>query len=109
MSLLLIRQCCRALGSDESSSLDTSFHSIFNLKDLDAITSYDITMAPEMNVPDVMKLRGIEKFEYGTYEEACMMGVAPPPTNDIQKAIWDKVHAAPKNPMKIEFDPKKGR
>ena len=43
------------------------------------------------------------------YELACEQGWAPAPTNDVQKAIWDRVHAAPKNPMKIEFDPKKGR
>ena len=44
-----------------------------------------------------------------SYEIACEQGWAPAPTNEIQKAIWNKVHAAPKNPMKIEFDPKKGR
>ena len=44
-----------------------------------------------------------------TYKEACEEGWAPAPTNEIQKAIWDKVRATPKNPMKIEFDPKKGR
>ena len=43
------------------------------------------------------------------YELACEQGWAPAPTNYVQKAIWDRVHAAPKNPMKIEFDPKKGR
>ena len=35
--------------------------------------------------------------------------MAPAPTNEFQKAVWDKVHAIPQNPMKIEFDPKKGR
>ena len=44
-----------------------------------------------------------------TYRKACTEGWAPAPTNDIQKAIWEKEHAIPKNPMKIEFDPKKGR
>lgn len=43
------------------------------------------------------------------YELACEQGWAPAPTNDIQKAIWEKVHSVPKNPMKIEFDSKKGR
>ena len=109
LSLLFVRQCCRVLGSDEAKGTDTCFHSIFSLKDLDAITSFDITMGPEIGIPETMTLRGIEKIEYGTYEEACMTGVAQPPTNDVQRAIWDKVHAIPKNPMKIEFDPKKGR
>ena len=43
------------------------------------------------------------------YKLACKEGWAPAPTNDIQKAIWSEVHATPNNPMKIEFDPKKGR
>jgi len=109
LSLLFIRQCCRVLGSDESFSTDTCFHSVFGVNDLDAITSYDLPMGPEMAIPETMTLRGIEKIEYGTYEEACMAGVALPPTNAVQKAIWDKVHSIPKNPMKIEYDPKKGR
>ena len=44
-----------------------------------------------------------------TYAAACRMGWAPPPTNDIQRVIWDKVHAVPAKPMKIEFDPKTGK
>jgi len=43
------------------------------------------------------------------YYRACQEGWAPEPTNDVQKSIWDKVHAVPATPMKIEFDPKKGR
>ena len=52
---------------------------------------------------------GVTKMEKTTYLRACKEGWAPAPTNEVQKAIWDRVHAAPKNPMKIEFDPKKGR
>lgn len=44
-----------------------------------------------------------------TYKQACEEGWAPPPTNAVQQAIWDKVRATPKTPMKIEFNPKKGR
>jgi hypothetical protein len=43
------------------------------------------------------------------YKLACEEGWAPAPTNEYQKAIWDETHAIPANPMKIEFDPKKGR
>lgn len=44
-----------------------------------------------------------------TYQRACEEGWAPAPTNEVQQVIWDKVHTIPANPMKIEFDPKKGR
>ena len=56
-----------------------------------------------------LKSRGYAPLIRIPYAKACREGWAPAPTNDVQKAIWDKVHATPKNPMKIEFDPKKGR
>ena len=33
-------------------------------------------------------------------------GWSPSPTNDVQRAIWEKVHAIPDKPLTIEFDPK---
>ena len=56
-----------------------------------------------------MEKCGVTPLRIATYRQACREGWAPAPTNDVQKAIWDKVHAIPKSPMKIEFDPKKGR
>ena len=56
-----------------------------------------------------LKAIGVTPAERTTYRKACREGWAPAPTNDVQKAIWDKVHALPEAPMKIEFDPKKGR
>ena len=52
---------------------------------------------------------GIKTISIASYRDACRKGWAPTPTNDVQKAIWDEVHAIPATPMKIEFDPKKGR
>lgn len=52
---------------------------------------------------------GFKPYRRTTYKRACKEGWAPAPTNEYQKAVWDKVHATPKNPIKITFDPKKGR
>lgn len=41
------------------------------------------------------------------YRTAVMEGWAPAPTNDIQKAIWDKVHEMPSAPIKIKPEAKK--
>lgn len=41
------------------------------------------------------------------YHRACEEGWAPPPTNDIQKAIWEKVHALPTEPIRIKPETKK--
>jgi len=52
---------------------------------------------------------GVTPTAYVTYAKACREGWAPPPKNPKQQKIWDRVHSIPKTPMKIEFDPKKGR
>ena len=43
------------------------------------------------------------------YRQACKEGRAPVPTNDVQRAIWNKVHQIPDSPLVIEFDPKRDR
>ena len=84
---------------------------------MDVITSLDRLDQAEMAIPGDLVLRcqdyllrsGIKTWTRVTYKDACEAGWASKPTNIWQKAIWDKVHTTPKNPMKIEFDPKKGR
>lgn len=44
---------------------------------------------------------GYKTCKAGTYYEACIAGWAPDPTNAVQKAIWEKVHAMPTKPIKI--------
>lgn len=58
---------------------------------------------------DFIQRSGIKPYKRYTYRKACEEGWAPPPANKYQQAIWDKVRATPKNPMKIKFDPKKRR
>ena len=57
------------------------------------------------------KRLGIQEQGYVTYKDACEAGWAPPPTNDVQKAIWEKVHALPTAPLKINpgDKPKSGK
>ena len=47
---------------------------------------------------------GVTPAIYADYETACQEGWAPAPTNQWQKAVWDKVHAPPSKPMKITYD-----
>lgn len=39
-----------------------------------------------------------------TYRAAIERGINIPPTNDYQKAIWDKVHSIPEKLLKITYD-----
>jgi hypothetical protein len=54
-----------------------------------------------------MKPLGVLPAQRATYLKACEEGWAPAPTNDVQKAIWDKVHAMPTEPIKIKPETKK--
>ena len=53
-----------------------------------------------------LKPLGITPREQMAYSYACLEGWAPAPTNDVQKAIWKKVHQIPDKPITIEYDPK---
>ena len=50
---------------------------------------------------------GVKPYVLSTYKKACEDGWAPAPTNDVQKVIWDKVHAMPTEPIKIKPETKK--
>jgi len=65
----------------------------------------DTMMAVTKHLPEI----GVVPDQRITYREACRRGIAPAPTNDFQKAIWDEVHKLPTKPIKIEFDPAKGK
>ena len=48
--------------------------------------------------------RGVTPLKRVVYIKACREGWAPQPTNEYQKAIWDKVHSIPDKPLKITYD-----
>ena len=77
--------------------------------DLDEISGGVMTPAVLVEMLTGLPAWGITSERTSTYKKACRQGWAPAPTNEFQKAIWEKEHAVPKNPMKIEFDPKKGK
>lgn len=54
-----------------------------------------------------MKKVGMEPAVMATYRQACRQGWASQPTNEIQKAIWDEIHAMPTEPIKIKPETKK--
>lgn len=74
-------------------------------KDLDRVwaESYgaDVSYAIGKRLPEL----GVTPWQEATYKQACQQGWAPAPTNEAQKAIWDKVHEIPSEPIKIKYDP----
>lgn len=77
----------------------------------------DLDRYPDINFPlDVLarfefylRRLGVTPAIRMPYDQAVMTDWCPAPTNNYQKRIWENVHGTPSNPMKIEFDPKKGR
>lgn len=68
---------------------------------LDAISGVDQLDAVPYGFPqDVigrleryMAQMGVTPYYQTTYRRACHLGWAPPPTNDVQRAIWEKIKA----------------
>lgn len=100
LSLLFMRQCCRILGSDATKTPDCCLYPVFNLKDLDSITSMDVAIGVYIAINESMPCIGVEGIEMGTYRDACELGLSIPPTNDVQRAIAAEVKKSAAAPGK---------
>lgn len=103
------RGFCLLAGAQTSNYPESLLTSVTKPADLDRFLGCRLQVDIQERFIPYLKGFGITPAKFTTYLEACEQGWAPAPTNEYQKAIWDKVHAMPATPMKIEFDPKKGR
>ncbi len=103
------RAFAQAFGAGLSMNKPCVMEPAYTLAELDAIKFPVISPEAMNKMMDACYKRKIEPLKMATYRDACRQGWAPAPTNDVQKAIWNEVHTIPTTPMKIEFDPKKGR
>lgn len=104
-----VRAFAYVAGAANSQFSSSIMGPIANLRDLDGIDSMRLPPDMQARIFNYAEGFGVTPYVQTTYLNACREGWAPAPTNEFQKAIWDKVHAPPKTPMKIEFDPKKGK
>ena len=92
-------------GGGNSQNEGDVMRPICSLRDLDAHEALVSSPEPFNTVMSGAKARGITPLPRTTYLHACREGWAPPPTNDLQKAIWEKVKAekerGPTNPITI--------
>ena len=107
------KQISRALallcGASNSQFPGALTRGIVNEEDLDKNIDYVLPMDIFKRMRSYMEPLGVTPAIYSPYDSACEEGWAPPPTNDVQKAIWDKVHALPTAPIKIKPEAKKVR
>lgn len=71
------------------------------VRGVDALPCNEYSPEALGKITSYLDLAGYKTRKVGTYYNACEEGWAPPPTNEVQKAIWDKVHQLPTKPIRI--------
>lgn len=94
-----------SMNSNFPNSLMQSIRSPRDLDKLGDVVPVDVHARSIENLKSI----GVTPTQITSYLQACKLGWAPAPTNDIQKAIWDKVHAMPTAPIKIKPETKRVR
>ena len=79
----------------------------FNASGLDEILGEGFTIDFANAMSRNLVAMGMRAPKRATYRKACEEGWAQAPTNEFQKAVWDKVHSLPTEPIKIKPETKK--
>ena len=66
---------------------------VFSADDLDKCLPDTLSPEAAMRMPDYLRAMGIKPFTRMTFRDACKRGVAPQPTNDYQRAIFQEERA----------------
>ena len=80
---------------------------VYSVRDLDAMKAVALSPSQCGAIYESVEILGLQAAKPTPYSVACRQGWAPAPTNAIQRAIWDKVHALPTAPIKIAPETKK--
>ena len=102
----LMRGFFTATGAMSSQYPGTVMGYVGKPSDIDKLVE-EIPVDISMRTVEYLSKMGVTPVQYTTYQRACEEGWAPAPTNDVQKAIWDKVHEMPTEPIKIKPEARK--
>ena len=112
----LWRAMCFAAGGAGTGVEMCVMKTVLSPTDLDAMECAMASPPATMSIASDAGKFGFSKTSRMTYKAACKAGKAPPPANDYQKAIAELVKKEkadamkqPSAPIKIKFDPKKGK
>lgn len=75
-------------------------------EDLDIFPDGKIPVDVLSRLEPYMNKFGARPAKLVPYKIACQEGWAPAPTNDVERTIWNQVHAIPDKPITIEYDAK---
>ena len=105
----LTRGFCLLAGAQNSGYPDALVGCITKPEQLDKFADCRLPVDVLARFTPYLAGYGIAPAIKSTYRKACKDGWAPQPTNDYQKVIWNSFHETPTKPVKIEFDPAKGK
>jgi predicted Zn-dependent protease len=89
----LLRGIAYALGVGNTSNPICILKPVKSLEELDALQGNQLGPDALSAAMRVAKARGMSMMRMISYKAAVYQGWAPPPTNDYQKAVWDRVMA----------------
>lgn len=97
-------------GSCNSQYPGTTMSAMRSVQSLDVFNGNgEVPLDQFSKIVDYMRGLGASQFIEATYLKACKEGWAPDPQDEYQMAIYNEVRALPEKPIKIEFDPAKGK
>ena len=82
-------------GAFDSTYSDSLMGTISKPVELDTFTDFMPPMDVVGRVRKYLAKIGVPSQTLVSYRTACKEGWAPPPTNDIQKVVWNQVHQIP--------------
>ena len=100
---LLARTMLLAMGGAYTPGDGTMTAAVTKAEELDALPESGFSGEQMFGVIAHIKKLGFRPERVATYSSACEEGWAPAPTNDVQRAIWDKAHASPTEPIRIKY------
>ena len=107
----LEKETMRALtflcGGTASGYPNPMTYPVTDVRQLDLIEAPDLPIDVIQRMQMYLEKLGVTPYKQTTYRTACKQGWAPAPTNDVQKAIWNKVHEMPSEPIKIKPETRK--
>ena len=106
---LLWNAVAHALGAGSTGDKGCVLRGFKTFQDLDGIVATAPGPMAHNSMIEVAASHGIGMITFATYRTASQQGWAPQPANDVQRKIWNEIHAIPDRPITIEFDPKKDK
>lgn len=101
----LVKELKRALAAafytGQSMDEPSLTQPVYSIVDLDSIPATTFHPETQAKILTAARKRNIGYIKMATYDRACAEGWAPEPTNDVQKAIWEKAHQLPTNPLPL--------